>query len=391
MRRSRFAAFVLALSFLVAAPTRADGPESGFWWTPSLRLSGVVDDNIFFKSGNGNGDVGFWIAPRVEAGYRGSAFAVGADVGVDVRQYIDDGGINDQLIRATGWGELNLAPGLDLRVQNAYVPQSVILGLPEDDTLNSVQTNRAEASLQWSHALAPGRSFTIGAVGTHFLAEEHADALPAPGGGFAVDPSFGGNFWQGLAFVQVDTALAERTTLWARTQASYRDFSELSSADHTKVGMLVGVESRYWRGVELSASAGGGAVFFDGLGTGYRAVGRARALKRFERGFSVWIGGRHLRSPDLRGNEVDETRGEIGFEQRFGSATAFDARGFVTRYDAAFVGGPNLFGGAELRLRRQLTQQLQVGVTYRYWENGGRLVADDFAQNRVVIEIGFRL
>ena len=390
MRRTPFALLLVALLWLPSIAL-GDGPEAGFWWTPSLRVTGVVDDNIFFKNANENGDVGFWIAPRMEAGYSGQAFAVGADVGVDVRQYLDDGGINDQQIRATGWGEVSLAPGLDLKLQNAYVPQAVILGLPDDDTLNNVQTNRADASLQWSHQLVPGRSFTIGAVGTHFLAEEHADALPAAGGGFAVDPSFRGDFLQGLAFLQVDASLAERTTLWARTQASYRDFSELSSADHTNVSMLLGIESRYWRGVELSASLGGGAVLFDGLGTGYRAVARARGLKRFEQGLSIWLGGRHLRSPDLRGDEVAESRGEIGFEQRFGSATALDVRGFVTYYDAAFVGGANLFGGAEVRLRRQLTRHLQVGVTYRYWGNGGRFAADDFSQNRVALEIGFRL
>ncbi len=290
MRRTLRLALLVGALLLAPLSALGDGPESGFWWSPSLRVTGVVDDNIFFTRGNEDGDVGFWIAPRVEAGYSSSTFAVGADVGVDVRQYLDDGGINDQQVRATGWGEVTLLPGLDLKLRNAYVPQAVILGLPDDDTLNNVQTNRADATLQWSTQLAPGRSFTIGAIGTHFLAEEHADALAIPGGGFAIDPSFGGNFLQGLGFMQVDTSLAERTTLWARTQASYRDFTEIGDADHTNLSMLVGLESRYWKGFVLSLSAGAERCSSTGSARAsarWRGGGRSSASSRASRSGSA--------------------------------------------------------------------------------------------------------
>ena len=52
----------------------ADGPEAGFWWSPSLRFTSVIDDNIYSTKGGNKGDIGFWTAPRVEAGYRGEAF-----------------------------------------------------------------------------------------------------------------------------------------------------------------------------------------------------------------------------------------------------------------------------------------------------------------------------
>ena len=35
--------------------------------------------------------------------------------------------------------------------------------------------------------------------------------------------------------------------------------------------------------------------------------------------------------------------------------------------------------------------RIQIGLVYRYWGNGGSFAADDFYQNRVGIELGFRL
>lgn len=391
VRRSTLAVLGLMLAVF---PTRAfaDGAESGFWWSPSLRFTSVVDDNVFFEKDDTDGDVGFWIAPRVELGYRGAAFDVGADVGVDVRQYLDERSASDELVRAVGWAELGLAPGWSLRVSDAYVPQGVAVGLPEDDTRSVVQTNRAEAELLWWHELPAGRALTAGIVGTHFLAGDHAEVVPLAGGGVLLDPSFESDYLQGLAYAQLDSPLGERTTLWARTQAGYRDFDGLSDPDHSNVSVLLGVHSERWVGVELEAAAGGGAVLFAGLGTGYRALARARALKRFEGGLSVWLSGGYLRTPDLSGDAVGESTGELGFEQRFGSATALGLRLFLTHYDAPLQGGgSNLFGGGELALRRQLTRRLQVGVAYRHWNNGGSFSADDFEQNRVGVSFGYTL
>lgn len=370
----------------------ADGPEPGLWWSPTLRVTSVVDDNVFSAKNNISGDVGFWIAPRVEAGYRGDALEVGADLGIDVRQYIDEGAASDELIRAVAFAELGLAKGLSVRVANAYVPQSVMLGRPEDDTLNLIQSNRADATLNWSHALADGRTLNLGVVGTHFLSEGFTDTRPAGGGGFVIDPNFRGDYLQGLVFGEVASPLGERSRMWARTQASYRDFAAFSGADHTNLSMLLGVDSECWDGFELEAAVGGGALFFDRLGTGYRVLARARVLQRFDNGFSVWLKGRYVKSPDLTGGQVDESRGELGFEQRFGSATALRVRGFLTHYDAPIAGpGSNLFGGGELSLRRQLTRRIQLGLVYRYWHNGGSFALDDFSQNRVGLEFGFRL
>ncbi|MBW2268240.1 MAG: hypothetical protein JRH16_06665 [Deltaproteobacteria bacterium] len=385
---------LLSILGLLLAPARAqaDGPEAGFWWSPSLRLTSVIDDNVYSTKKNTSGDIGFWTAPRVELGYRTAALEVGADVGVDVRQYIDENKeASDELVRAVGWAEVGLARGFRVRVSNAYVPQGVVLGMPEDDTLNTLQTNRADAALNWSHALASGRSLSAGLVGTHFLSESYSEAVPA-GGGFVIDPSFHGDFLQGLVFAQVDSPIAERTRLWARTEASYRDLSEFSSADHANLFFSFGVESERWLGVELEAAVGGGTLFFDALGTSYRVEGRVRALRRFDNGLSVWLGGRYLHTPDLTGHEIDESRGELGFEQRFGSATALRVRGFLTHYDAPMMGGgSNLFGGGELSLRRQLTRRSQIAVVYRHWSNTGSFAADDFSQNRVGLELGFRL
>ena len=87
-----------------------------------------------------------------------------------------------------------------------------------------------------------------------------------------------------------------------------------------------------------------------------------------------------------------ESAGELGVEKRFGAATAASLRVFVTRFDG-YVGtdAANLFGGAELRIRRQVTRYLQLALSYRHWRNRGHFDLDDFSRNRVALELGFRL
>ena len=67
LRRFWLLGLCMLLGGVVCDAAWADGPESGLWWSPSLRITGVVDDNLFTTKTNTNGDVGFWIAPRVEA------------------------------------------------------------------------------------------------------------------------------------------------------------------------------------------------------------------------------------------------------------------------------------------------------------------------------------
>ena len=388
-----FCRWVVLLLVVCPGLAAAEGERADFWWSPSLRVSTVIDDNVFFEDGEGEGSAGFWLAPRVEAGYRGAALEVGTDVGVDVRRYLDGGSqLSDEFYRVLGWAELGIAPGWSLRVADAYVPQPAVLGFPDDDGQNLVQTNRADAELRWWRELAGGQAtLTAGIVGTHFLTGKYTEWAPVSGG-FVLDPSVEADYFQGLGFAQIEVPLGERTAIWGRWQASYRDFDALPAADHANFSMFAGVRSGRWRGVEIELSGAAGAIAFERLGTELRALARARVLRRFESGFSVWASGGFSHSPDLSGDELEEAVAEIGLEQLFGSATAVSLRIDWTRVDGGFqVGGVNVFGAAELQLRRQLTRRLQVGLRYRHWRNVGAFTADDFSQNRINIEFGLRL
>lgn len=382
----------LALT-LGAATARAEGEGARFAWHPSLRLTAVVDDNVFFEDGSKEGAVGLWMTPRVELDYQRSDLRAGADLGVDLRRYLDDASaLQAELYRAVGWGELGLAPGLLLRVSDAYVPQAVHLGLPEDEAPNLIQSNRADAELRWWHGFAGERELQLGVIATHFLSEAYPEARPLAGGGFVLDPDFRADYVGGLAFAEFRTPLGERSSGYLRGQAGYRSFSEDSDADHSNLSLMLGWRSEPWERFEVELAGGVGALGFDAFGDALRALGRASLLYRFSSGLSVWLRASHLLTPDLIGEDVQQSTGEIGLEQRFGAATAASLRVFATRFDGDARGDEaNLFGAAELRLRRQLTRRLQLAFSYRHWRNAGRLTLDDFSQNRMTLELGFRL
>ena len=56
MRRSWLAILSLLAVFVASPPSAADEPESGFWWSPSLRVTSLVDDNVY-STKNGTGSV----------------------------------------------------------------------------------------------------------------------------------------------------------------------------------------------------------------------------------------------------------------------------------------------------------------------------------------------
>ena len=64
----------------------------------------------------------------------------------------------------------------------------------------------------------------------------------------------------------------------------------------------------------------------------------------------------------------------------------------MTRFDGDVgADAANLFGGTELRIRRQVTRSLQLALSYRHWRNRGAFDLDDFSQNRIALELDFRL
>jgi len=390
------AALVGLLGFLLlggwAGPAAAAEGEGGlFTWRPSLRLTTVASDNVFYEESGAEGSLGAWIAPRLELSYRRPSLELGADVGVDFRRYVDHSSLGDELYRGVAWGEAALGRGLTFRLSNAFVPQPVTLGLPEDEASNLVQTNRSEADLRWWHGLSGGRELEIGVQGSYFFTEDYAEMVPSAGG-IVLDPDFHADYAQGLGFIEVQSPVGEATTAYVRTQGSYRSFGDISSASHANLSLLVGLRSARWKGLDLDLAGGVGALSFDSFGDEIRALGRLSVRWRVGEGWILSLAGRHLTTPNLAGQEALDSTGEIGVTRRFGAATEAALRFFVTRFEGDLRSSrSNLFGGAELTLRHQLTSQIQLQAGYRHWNNAGSLGFDDFSQNRLLLEIGFRL
>jgi hypothetical protein len=388
----RIAAALPALALLgwAAAAVGAEGEGGLFSWRPSVRVTTVASDNVFYDEHGTEGSLGAWVAPRLELSYRRPAFEVGADLGVDFRRYVDHASLGDELYRGVAWAEAALGHGLTLRVSNAFVPQPIYLGLPEDEGPNLVQTNRSEADLRWWRALPGGRELELGVQGTYFLSDDYAEFVPASGG-TVLDPHFRSDYAQGLAFAEVKTPVGEATTAYLRTQGSYRSFRDVSSADHGNLSLLLGVRSGRWRDLDLDVAGGVGALSFSSFGDEIRALGRASLRWRVAEGWSLALEGRQLVTPNLAGDEALETTGELGVTRRFGLATEARARVFVTRFEGDLRSSAvDLFGGAELSVRHQLTRYLQVEAAYRHWRNAGAFGLDDFAQNRLLLQIAVR-
>ena len=182
------------------------------------------------------------------------------------------------------------------------------------------------------------------------------------------------------------------SSAFLRGQAGYRSFSDHGDADHSNYSLRVGLRSSRWQNAEVELSGGWGRLGFEGADDADRVIARGNLRYRLPAGFHLSLAAGHLISADLAGEEIAETTGRIGLERYFGTATAASLRFFVTRFDAdSWGGGANLFGAAELRVRRPLSRHSQLTISYRHGRNGGGFDGDDFSQNRVAVAFTYRL
>jgi len=371
----------------------AEGEPGSFTWTPSLKLASIVNDNVDYEKGAGDGAPGMRVRPRLELAYRIMGLELGADLGADIHQYSQAyHQASDQFYRAIGWAELGLAPGLRLRFSNALTPYPLRQGRPTDEAANMVQTNRTELDLRWWHELSNDQEIELGAQAAYFWSEKFSERVPQNGGGFVLDGNFHANYWQGLLFAELQMPVASRTAGYIRGQVSYRSLKEDSDADHLNISLVAGVRSNILPKLDLDLSGGVGLLSFEGLDDKLRALARLDLRYQLDSGWSTVLEAHHLFSVDLIGRDVLESSARIAIEKRFGTATAVELGTFITRFEVDSISSdPDIFGGAEIKLRRQLTRIFQVGLSYRHWWNRGTFGSNDFSQNRVVLELSVRL
>ncbi len=395
MRRAGRALPILTLAAALALglPARqaaAEGKPAEFSFSPSVNVAAVVDDDLFLTDSNKKSSFGVWVQPRVELGYRTEVLDLGADLGADVRRYGDYySKLADDFWRMSGHAQVGLLPGLTLRVSNAFVPAPVELGLPPDQGNNMVQTNRTDTELRYWRALPGEREITFGARGTRFFSDNFSEDVPGSGGSMILDDNFHGDYWGGIGYAEYREPLGTRTAAYVRAETGYRTFDDSSRSDNLDYSLLVGLHSQRFRNAEIDLAGGYGQIRFDSLGTQPRIVGRASLRYRLPYDWTWNIGVNHLTSADLMGNSALETTGNIGVEKRFEDGrTAAGVNVFLTRYDSNSLGsGSNLFGGAQIQVRRQLTRHTQLRISYRFWDNQGDYKVDDMQQNRLLVEL----
>ena len=398
MRRPHRALPILSLAAalglgLPARQAGAEGKPADFSFTPSVNVAAVVDDDLFLTDSNKKSSFGVWVQPRVELGYRTEILDLGADLGADVRRYGDYySKLADEFWRMSGHAQVGLLPGLTFRVANAFVPAPVELGLPPDQGINMLQTNRTDSELRYWRALPGEREVSFGIRGTRFFSDGFSEDVPGGGGTVILDDSFHADYWGGTGYAEYREPFGTRTAVYARAETGYRAFDDSPRSDNLDYSLLVGVHSLRFRNTEIDLAGGYGQIRFDSLGSQPRIVGRASLRYRLPNDWIWRLGVNHLTSADLLGNSALETTGSLGVEKRFEDGrTAAGVNLFITRFDSDSLGsGANLFGGAEVQVRRQLTRRTQVRVSYRYWGNGGDYASDDMQQNRLLVELNVR-
>ena len=385
-----------AAAFLLLAPHSADaklgsGSESEtnrFSFHPSLRIGAMADSNVGLDDDDPDRDLGLSFFPRVELGYQGHWFDLGADLGADIRRYVDRDSPSEEFFRVGGFAEFGLMPGLTLRFSDAYAPTPVDLGKPEDHAANLIQTNRAVTSLRYWHALPGERELLISLQGTRLDSESFSAEM----GSGIVDDDFHADFWEGALLAEVQSPLTDGTSVFLRTHARYRSFDDSSASDFGDVAVIVGMRTHWFKNVDFDFSGGYGRLALDSVSNQKnRFLGQANLRYRFPDGTTLRLSFANQNTADIVGNDFVEMTGRIGAERRFGERTSASVEVFFSRFEnEIWDTGANLFGGVETRIRRQVTRRTQVELAYRYWDNQGDYEIDDFSQHHIKLLFTYR-
>jgi hypothetical protein len=393
---TRTLAFVvtgLAL-FALAAPVRAgEGEATRFTWHPSLGLASVYDDNPRYLPGSANPDAGYgtWVQPGVELTYSTPAVELGADLGADVRVDWSDSSLSDEFYRVRGFAELDLLPGLSMRLSEAWVPEARQLGRPPDDTMNLVQTQRADVGVRYWRELAGRSEIEVGARGSYFTSEGFLAVIPIGGGANVIDPDFEADFWQASGYLEWQNPLTSRESGFVLGQAGRRDYRDGRRPAHTNALVQLGVRSLRFHGARLELAGGYGLLAFDAGRNQHAFVGHAKLEKSWASGWSGFASVANEFAANLAGNEVIQAVGRVGLEKHFGERTGASLTGVAGRFeDEAYGRQPSVYAGGELEIWRDLTRWTRVEVAYRHWWNDADETTNAFHQNRLMLRFVVR-
>lgn len=392
MRHSRKRLGLALACLALATPAAAqEAGERPFSWRPSVQMRGLWNDNIGLTDRNRDADFGIFAEPRVEAAYRTETYELDFDGAVDVRRYTDDAVYDDVFYRVYSGAEVGVLPGLSVRLSDAYTPTPRQLGLPDDDPANLIQSNRAQLEMRYWRELPGSRELAIGGVGGRFDTESYPTLVAGPGGIPVVDRHFRADFWEGGGYAEFQNPFGEQHAGYLRTTVRQRTFDDEPDGDHVQVAGLAGFRSHLQPGFELDVAGGYGWLGFGGGDDKASWLARAELNWRRPDGWRFEAGFHHELTVDIAGEDFQDTTGRIGVEKYLGTRTAVGATAFLSQlHDDATRPRGNLFGGVEVKLRRQLVRRITASLSYRYWQNAGSFRPDDFEQSRVVLALTYR-
>jgi len=390
MTRRAVTGFAVGMLLIWAAAASAEDQEDRFTYHPSIEITMVGDSDPYLEAGN-DGAFGAWIAPKLELGYRADFYELEADLGADIRRYVDEHELSKEYYRAIAKGEIGILPGLTLRVSNAFKPLAERISSPADETRNLQQTNQADAEIRYWKELSGKREFLMSLRGGYLVGEDFNALVVMDNGAAMNDNEFEPNHWVGAGKLEFQTPVGKRSSLYAHSDLEYRTYSENAIPDRGEFTILFGARSRHFRNVEIDVSAGYGLVAFKSNDDLHRFVGEGSLRYRLPEGWSLRASAANRFVTDLPGNVFVETTGRMEIEKRFGEMLSASVAGFVSRLENEAWNVPkNLFGGAEFRLESRVGRHTKVALTYRYWDNAGDFSMDDFDQNRVALEFSYR-
>jgi hypothetical protein len=192
----------------------AEDQESRFTIHPSMLITLVGDDDPYLEERN-DGAFGAWFAPNLELGYRADFYELQADLGADVRRYLDESDLSEEYYRAIVNGEIGILPGLTLRVSEAFSPQPERVSSPADATRNLQQTNQVDAEFRYWRELPGRRELLMTFRGGYFTGEDFNAVLFTDNSGVISHLDFEPDHWEGATKLELQTPFGERNSLRA--------------------------------------------------------------------------------------------------------------------------------------------------------------------------------
>jgi hypothetical protein len=371
---------------------QASGPREGFAWHPYASLTAVYDDNVLLAPGGGPGEPGLWFGPGFETSFTEGVWRTGTDVGADLRQYYGSPKISQYFWRISGFAEVDAMRGLTLRVDDAYTPQPLNYGLPQDDVANLVQSNRLEAQAHYRRELPDAFVLDVTLRGTRFDSDPYeVRSTPLPPGVPGGTDTFTASYNDLTEQVELQHNLGRDLIGYARIETRERWFDDLPADDLTEVSGLGGIRWRALRNLEIELGGGYGQIDFHSGPTTPGAIGILQLKGDFEGGWRWNAGVTRMLTSDISGFNYAETVGHVGIEKQLGPRTRATVDAFGGQFDNQAPGvGNQKYYAVEAALRHQLTRTLQAGLVFRHWKTDGQSDLNDVTQNRVLLEFKYR-